>query len=76
MSELEAKLEAIVALYAVDAPLNRDALELDSLDVVLIHDAIEEAFGIRLRARDVTPDAFATIANLTRVVERAIGSGP
>lgn len=39
-------------------------LDLASIEVVMLHDALEQAFEVRIPAARVTPDAFATLESL------------
>jgi acyl carrier protein len=45
------------------------ALELDSLAVVTIVEALEDRLGIRVAPRDVTGDNFRSIASIVSYVE-------
>ncbi|MCA9580306.1 MAG: hypothetical protein KC416_00850 [Myxococcales bacterium] len=47
-----------------------DDLDLTSLEVVLLHEELEEKLGIRIPARDVHPDNFRTVARLQRLLGR------
>lgn len=68
MEDLRARVRAIVSEHA-DVPATDDAtLELDSLTVVTIVEALEDAFDVRFAARDASPETFASIAALARVV--------
>ena len=54
---------------AIDWPPDRP-LELESLEVVLVHEQIETNFELRVPAREVTPEAFATLHSLEALVAR------
>jgi acyl carrier protein len=58
---LEADVRALVAEHAVVPVADSTSLELDSLTLVTIVEALEDRFGIRVLARDVVPTNFATI---------------
>ena len=69
MSEILARVRDIVREHAEVPGDNDAALELDSLALVAIAEALEESFGIRVLARDVVPANFATLGNIARFVE-------
>ncbi|MEQ9495523.1 MAG: phosphopantetheine-binding protein [Deltaproteobacteria bacterium] len=72
MSDIRDRLVRIVSRHAtldVTALGDHEPLGLDSLGIVLVHGAIEDDFGVRLSARDVTPAAFESITALTRLIE-------
>ncbi len=55
---------------AVDRPWPGDrALELDSLQIVQLHEELELAFDLRIQAREVTPAAFGTLDGLCALVQ-------
>lgn len=47
---------------------DRQPLDLESLEVVLLHDALEQRLGIRIHATEVTPDTFGSLASLEALV--------
>ncbi len=49
-------------------------LELDSLMVVALVDALENRFPIQLRAQDVTPQALASVDAVTALVLLRLGA--
>ena len=71
--DLRAKLVEIMT--EIGRPLEGDApadrpLELESIEVVLVHDRLEEAFDIHIPAKQVTPEAFSTLAAIEALVRR------
>ena len=44
-------------------------LDLESLEVVMLHDVLEQAFDVRIPASRVTPSSFATLDSLVALVE-------
>ena len=62
---------------AVDAVLAEEGapLEMDSLTIVMLVEALEDELGIRVAARDVVPENFASVAAIARYVERKRGVG-
>ncbi|MEQ8277583.1 MAG: acyl carrier protein [Deltaproteobacteria bacterium] len=73
MSDIRDRLARIVSRHAtldVTALGDDQPIGLDSLGIVLVHGAIEDDFGVRLSARDVTPAAFESIGALVRLVQR------
>ena len=65
-SQLRELIEAHVEVTGRDEPL-----ELKSLELVILSEAIEDTFGIRVRAADVTPENFGTLGRLVDFVERS-----
>lgn len=51
------------------------ALELDSLQIVQLHEQLEIAFDRRIKAREVTPDSFGTLDGLCALI-RSKGVAP
>lgn len=47
-------------------------LELDSLTVVRLHEALELEFSSRIPARHVRPESFAHVAALTQLMEQLL----
>ncbi len=73
MPDLRDRLVRIVSLHStvdVAALGDHEPIGLDSLGIVLVHDAIEHDLGVRLHARDVTPTAFHSLGALARLVQR------
>jgi acyl carrier protein len=65
--------DAVRALLAdlADPPASdTEALELDSLTIVRLVEALEDRFGIRIAAKDVLPANFGTIATVAAYVDR------
>lgn len=63
-------VRAIVAEH-VEVPEDDAApLELDSLTLVLIVEALEERLGLRVAASEVIPENFASVASIAAFVER------
>jgi hypothetical protein len=61
--------ETIAALLVeVGAIESARRLDLASLQVVLLHEKLEAAFAIRIRAREVTPEAFDSLEALEALV--------
>jgi acyl carrier protein len=53
-----------------DAPERDDTpLKLDSLTLVQLVEALEDACAIRIGAREVTPESFASIDAIVRFLE-------
>jgi acyl carrier protein len=78
-SSLRSKLLALLSEVASrsfsgdradDAPL-----DLASLDVVILHERIEDDLGIRIPATEVTPEAFDTLGALVALVARHVERG-
>ena len=44
-------------------------LDLESIEVVMLHDVLEQAFDLRIPASRVTPASFATLDGLVALVE-------
>jgi acyl carrier protein len=51
-------------------------LDLESIEVIMLHDALEQALDVRIPAALVTPDAFATLDTLTALVGEARAASP
>lgn len=69
MNELLAGLRRIVAEHRALAD-DHTPLELDSLELVLIMEAVEDELGIRLEAQDLTPEHFRDLASLAALAAR------
>ncbi|MBK7864528.1 MAG: acyl carrier protein [Archangiaceae bacterium] len=65
----EARLRELVEAH-VEVTGRDEPLVLESLELVMLAEAIEDAFGIRVRAADVTPENFGTLGRLVDYVER------
>lgn len=48
-----------------------EPLQLSSLEVVMLAEALEERFGLRIHAADVKPENFGTLSRLVAFVERS-----
>jgi acyl carrier protein len=71
MADVPAQLRTMIA--SLGRPLADDwsddrALELASIEVVMLHDLIEQTFDIRLGVNDVSKETFATIGTLARLI--------
>ncbi len=78
MSEIRAQVLSLLDEVGrpVDAEENDDApLSLASLEVVMLHDAIERAFDVRVPAKLVTPEAFDSVDSLVALVREVTGDG-
>lgn len=68
-------LEAVLGPQALPQPLDDDALllgavpEIDSMAVIAVLTAIEEAFGFSIADDEVSADMFETFGSLRRFVE-------
>ena len=65
---LEADVRALVAEHTVITDDDDAPLELDSLTLVMIVEALEDRFTIRVPAREVVPANFATLAAIAAFV--------
>ncbi|MBL8952383.1 MAG: acyl carrier protein [Myxococcaceae bacterium] len=59
-------VEQHVEVAGPDAPLG-----LQSLELVMLAEAIEDTFGLRVTAADVVPENFGTLARLVAFVGRS-----
>jgi acyl carrier protein len=58
-----------------DCPSADDALlDVDSLTLVELAEALEDRFGFRVKATDVSPDNFSTIGKLVEYVSGRVNS--
>jgi acyl carrier protein len=78
MNEIRAQVLSL--LDEVGRPVSEDEadeapLDLVSLEVVMLHDAIERAFDVRVPAKKVTPETFDSIASLVALVDEIAGEG-
>ena len=68
MSTLET-VRAIVADHA-DLPARDDEpLQVESFVLVVVAEALEERFGIRVKAREMRPENFGTLSRIAAYVE-------
>jgi acyl carrier protein len=63
------EVRAIVSEHATAPDDDAAPLEVDSLAIVQIVEALEDRVGIRVAPREVTPEAFRSIASLVALVE-------
>jgi acyl carrier protein len=63
------ELRAILADHVTVPEDDLAPLELDSLAIVQIVEAIEDRYEIRIAPRDVTARTFGTLSQLARLVE-------
>jgi acyl carrier protein len=69
MADLRARVRALLAEQA-DVPEADDApLDLDSLTLVLLVEAIEAELGVHVAARQVTPANFGTISAIVAFLQ-------
>jgi len=70
---LEDELRALVAEHATVSPDDAAPLELDSLTLVTIVEALEDRFDLRVQAREVVPANFASLAAIAAFVRARRG---
>ncbi len=68
-ASLRARVRALLAQHGHEPATDDTPLELDSLTVVLLVEALEDQLGVRVAARDVVPDNFETVARLVAYLE-------
>ena len=68
MSETLHTVRALVAEHA-DATADDAPLQLESFVLVVIAEALEERFGIRVSAREMLPANFGSIQRIAEYVE-------
>ena len=76
MGDATIRQQVTAALQALGRQVPADdhaPLDLDSLTIVTLHERLELMFGIRVRAREVTPDVFGSVQGLVRLVRSKIG---
>ncbi len=74
MGDTRARVREIVSELS-GAPATDDApLELDSLTVVTLIEALEDAFDVRFAARDANEDNFRSVAALAALVDEKRGA--
>ena len=69
MNDTRAILRALVAERRDPPAGDDDSLELDSLGLVELVEAVEARFELRVAARDVVPENWDTIARLAAYVD-------
>ncbi len=69
MSELRAAVRALVAERRDPPASDEEPLELDSLALVELVEAVEARWDLRVAARDVLPENWDTIARIAAYVE-------
>ena len=62
------EVRALVAEHA-DVAGDDEPLEVESFVLVVIAEAIEEKFGVRVAAKEMTPANFGSIAKIASYVE-------
>lgn len=78
-SEVQQVLDRVLSLggragsFNADTPLLGSVPELDSMAVVSLVTALEERFGIAIDDDEIDGDTFATLGQLTRLVEAKLG---
>ena len=66
----EAQLRELIEQHVeIDGP--DEPLELKSLELVMLAEAIEDTFGLRITAADVVPENFGTLSRLVAFVDRS-----
>lgn len=70
-AECVAAVREIVAEHHEPADAT-SSLELDSLEVVLVVEALEDRLGIRIAAKDLLPEHFGSLEALVRLVEHKL----
>jgi acyl carrier protein len=66
----EAELKSLVEEFGVVEEDGR--LTLDSFAVINVVEALEDRFGVRLTAREVTRESFATLPALLALLEEKL----
>jgi acyl carrier protein len=56
-----------------DMPLIGGEFDLDSLDILLLVTSIEKEFGVRMRDKEISRDAFKSVASLAAFVDASRG---
>ncbi len=69
-TETLSQIRALVADLHPVPDADSAALDMDSLSIVMLIEALEDKLGMHVAARDVVPENFATIAALADYVER------
>lgn len=65
---LKDEVRTLVSEHA-DVGADDDRLEVDSLTLVTIIEALEERFDVRVAPRDAVPENFSSVAAITRFLE-------
>lgn len=65
---LKDEVRTLVSEHA-DVGADEDRLDVDSLTLVTIIEALEERFDVRVAPRDAVPENFASVAAITRFLE-------
>ncbi|MCA9588623.1 MAG: acyl carrier protein [Myxococcales bacterium] len=74
MDDTRARVRELVSELS-GAPATDDApLELDSLTIVTLIEALEDAFDVRFAARDANEDNFRSVAALAALVDEKRGA--
>lgn len=55
-------------MIGTDEPLFGDGLGLDSVDALELVVAMEKEYGIKIRSGEIGPEAFASVAALSRFI--------
>jgi acyl carrier protein len=63
------ELRALVAELRAPPASDDEPLELDSLSLVQLVEAVEARWGLRVAARDVIPEHWDTVARIAAYVE-------
>jgi acyl carrier protein len=67
----EARIRKLLEAH-IEPPAGLDEpLELESLELVMVTEALEDEFNLRVRATDVVPANFGTLRALIAFVERS-----
>lgn len=74
MTDVARVVRAIVSEHAPAPDDDGSPLELDSLTVVVLIEALEDRFEIRVAPREVTPERFASIAALAAFIEQKVAA--
>lgn len=67
----EARLRRLLEAHVAPPESLSAALELQSLELVMLAEALEDEFGFRVRATDVVPGNFGSLSALIEYVERS-----
>lgn len=62
------RVRAVVARH-VRPPGDDDLLQIDSLELVSIVEDLEDTFGLQVRAADLVPEHFGSVAAIARFVQ-------
>ena len=65
----EARLRELIEQHGEVAGPD-EPLQLQSLELVMLVEAIEDAFGLRVAAADVSPQNFGTLGRMVAYVDR------